>query len=327
MDIPKNIQEQADKARKLQEDYIESRKTEEPEEKAPAPDSTEAQAFKQDSAQVEDVDDSPEEEEREAPEKESEETDHTDEEETWESRYKALIGKYNAEVPRYAAEVRQLKQSMNDLKEENRRFMQSQQQKQEEAPEMGDLDPNAYDEYGEDMKKLATQTSQLMKQVKQLREENNLLKQGVDKAYQSTEQMSYEGFLDKVRNAYPAFDQQDTDTEFLAWVDRMGIDLKSIGQERDVNKAIEVYKAFSDMTGKYKPKPTEKPKEPVNDVVKKQVAPPKSRPAPVQEKSNTWTRENIAQVYKDIQKGVYSEQEAYKLKQQIFKAQQEGNIR
>lgn len=321
MDLPKNIQEQADKARKLQEDYIKEKTGE----KEPAPGSEEAQAFKQDSAQVEEVDVSDEEpieqeEEEEAPEKEQK--DQTDEEETWESRYKALIGKYNAEVPRYAAEVRELKQELRELREESRQPQKS------DAPEMGDLDPNAYEEYGEDMKKLAIQTTQLMKQVKELREENKSLRQGVDKAYESTEKMSYDGFLDKVRKSYPAFDQQDTDPEFLKWVDDMGIDLKTIGQERNVKKAVEVYKAFSNMTGKYQPKEEKKTKEIPKDVVKKQVAPPKSRPAPPEDKGkDIWTREDISNFYRDLQKGKYSQEEGFKIKQKIFKAQSEGNVR
>ncbi len=323
MDLPKNIQDQADRARELQEEYIKSKEAKE--EIDPAPGTQEDQAFKQDSAQVKDVDVSEEEEEEREDDTETEDTPPEEEPEEkkvdWEQKYRTLKGMYDKEIPNYVAEVRQLKQEIKNL----------QYRKEEPTPvptkAQEDLDPSAYEDYGEDMMKLVRQIQVMKGHLDEVKQENQMLKQGVDKVNTSYQQVDYNSFLDRVKQAVPQFDEQDTDPEFLHWVDKMGIDLASIGKNRDVNRAIEVYKAYSNFSGKYQPKQEPASEPPPKKDVRNQVAPPKSRPTPVNEKGpKMWQRGEIEQAYKDIQAGKYSQEEAYKLKQQIFNAQREGRI-
>lgn len=333
MELPKNIQDGADRAKELQEEYVKGKTGEE---KEPAPGSQEDQAFKQDSASVEDLKEEEKEEEKREEEEEEEETSpepkKVEKEETvdyWKQKFKTLEGKYNAEVPRYASEVRELKAQISNLQRSFEEIKKIKPEKQD--PEMGDLDPNAYEEYGEDMKKLVTQTSILMKTVRELQKENSQLKDKVGTVQSNSEKLSYDSFLEKVKEKYPAFDEQDVDPDFLNWVENMQIDLTTIGQKRDVNKAVEVYKAYADLTGKYKPKeihspPIEKEPEKKRDdsAIKRQVVPPKSRPAPIQDRTKKeWNPQNIDKFYKDLMKGLYTEKEAQAIKSEIFRAQAE----
>lgn len=327
MTLPRHIQEGADKARQLQEDLIQGKTEKAPE--TPAED-----VFKEDAAEVQDVetgdqvdneDEKPSQEEKEEKPSESPEKPKEDDVEHWKQKFRTLEGKYNAEVPRYAAEVRQLKQEILNL--QNMFQQQKSQVKPEDAPEMGDLNPEDYDDYGDDMKKLASTVNRLNAVIKKLSDDNNKLRDQVTTVYQDTENTSFNAFLDKVRSAYPAFDAQDRDPEFIEWVNNMGIDLGAIGKSRDVNKAVEVYKAFSRITGKYQPETPPPPPVPSKERIEKQVAPPKSRPIPPQDgKKKQWTRADVDQVYRDIKDGVYNEKEAYKLKQEIFNAQRDGRI-
>ena len=329
MELPKNIQDAADRAKQLQEELVKGKT----EEKDPAPGSPEDQALKQDAAVVEAL---IEEEEEEQKEEEKEETSpepkKVEKEETvdyWKQKFKVLEGKYNAEVPRYASEVRELKSQMNSLRLNLEELHKKKETNQD--PVIGDLDPAAYEEYGEDMKKLVMQTSRLMKTVDKLQEENNQLKDQVGSVRRVSDNMSYDNFLHQIREKYPSFDKQDTDPEFIDWLNKMEIDLASIGKRRDVDKAVEVYKAYADLTGKYKPKeihspPVEKEPEKKRDdsAIKKQVVPPKSRPAPPQERTKKeWNPQSIDRFYKDLMKGLYTEKEAQAIKQEIFRAQAE----
>ena len=329
MELPKNIQDGADRAKELQEEYVKGKTGEE---KEPAPGSQEDQALKQDSASVEDLkEEEKEEEEKEEEEETSPEPKKVEKEETvdyWKQKFKTLEGKYNAEVPRYASEVRELKAQISNLQHSFEEMKKIKPEKQD--PDMGDLDPNAYEEYGEDMKKLAMQTSTLMKTVRELQKENSQLKDKVGTVQSNSERLSYDSFLEKVKEKYPAFDEQDVDPDFLNWVENMQIDLTTIGQKRDVNKAVEVYRAYADLTGKYKPKETPPPveKEPEkkrdDSAIKRQVVPPKSRPAPLQDKSKKeWNSQSIDKFYKDVLKGLYTEKEALAIKSEIFRAQAE----
>ena len=333
MTLPKHIQDGLDRSIELQKQIAE-RKTAEP-----APGSPESEAFKQDAATVTDVkvgddvendthiqdqdgDDTQDTEPKEAPKEEPKPKD--EDVEHWKQKFRTLEGKYNAEVPRYAGEVRQLKQEIQNLK-----TAVQVAPKTESAPaiEWGTINPDDYEEYGEDMKKLASQISKLVGTVQELKTENDSLKTQVGTVYQASEQTNFDSFLGKVRQAYPSFDEQDRDPDFIDWVERMGIDLNGIGQSRNVNKAVEVYKAYAQVSGKYQPKPPVV-EPPANPAVQKQVVPPKSRPAPAPDgqKKKMWTRDEINKVYEDIKLGFIKEEQAYKLKQEIFTANAEGRV-
>ena len=327
MDIPKHIRDGAERAKQLHKEHYgdpEEKEVEEQEEEL-----QEDSFEEEESKEQEEVKD----EVKEEPVKE-EKKDRTEDIEYWKHKFRTLEGKYNAEVPRYASEVRTLKQEIRDLKS------QVDKKKEEPPPSKykGEIDPEAYDEYGDDMKKLAERVSNLLHQVDSLSQENKKLKEQVGDVYKDYTKTSYNSFLDQVRSKLPAFEEQDQDPDFLQWVEDRGIDLATVGKNRDVERAVKIYKDYAKLNNpKYLPE-SEQPKPEVkeepeveeepkpNKKVKKQVSPPRSRPSPPTENKNNWTRDQISQVYKDIQSGVYSEKEAYKLKQQIFKAQKEGNI-
>jgi len=326
MSLPKHIQDGLDKAKELQENLAKKKTGEE---KPPAPDSPEAQIYKEDSGVVQDVDLDNEEETPASPEepKEEEKKEVSKEEDFayWKQKYNTLKGMYDAEVPRYTAQIRELKRDLQDLQSNIESLKQSPVVDQK----VGDINPDDFEEYGEDMKKLVQQVSSLMRNVNKLQDENTKLKKEVTSVAKASHDMSYNDFLKQVRQQVPQFNEQDVDPEFLQWIDSRNIDLNKVAKDRNVKKAVEIYSDYAKLSGKYQ---TDPPKEEEvdrskSDRVKQQVAPPRSRPAPVEEKGKKqWTRADVDQVYKDIIKGKYTEQEAFKLKQQIFKAQSDGRI-
>lgn len=342
MTLPKRIQDMADEAKRLQEDLIAGRNT--AEEKPPAPDTPEADAMRQDAAVVEDITPAKEhqavtdEPEVETPDNPPPKTDpaerHEDGLETWKARYKTLEGKYNAEVPRLSQEIRQLKDALRDYQAEltNRANAQADAAQRAERPEdaiAGDINPDAYEEYGDEFKDLASKLQWAIHQVKSLKGENEKLRDQVGGVYKNQNQQSYDAFLNQIRSEHPAFDQQDQDPEFLQWLDTMQINLPAIAESRDVQKALSVYRAWSDLTGRYKESstPPVTSAHPGNqNTVTKQVAPPRSRPAAPQSGPKVWSRKDIAAFYEDVKSGKYSEQEALTIKHQIFDAQRKGLI-
>ncbi len=348
MDLPKHIQDMADEAKRLQQEIAsgnaegngntEGRETDET--KSPAPGTPESDAMKQDAAIAEDItpdleaDDAPGDLEDFGAEQKPEATqpDGADQrqEEPWKAKYKTLEGKYNAEVPRLSKEVRELKDALRQYQAEIDRLSRVEKEAHAAPPDIdGDIDIGAYEDYGDEMRDLATKLSWSIQAIKSLKGENDTLKQQLGGVFNYQHQQTYDQFIHAVRQAYPAFDHQDQDPEFLSWVDSMNIDLQAIGQSRDVKKAVDVYRTWNDLTGKYKQqKAVNAPTHQADKSrVEKQVAPPRSRPSSQQGgERKAWTRNEIAKVYEDIKRGVYSDSEALKMKQAIFSAQSKGLI-
>lgn len=368
MVLPTKIQQMADEAKRLQKEIAAEKtpgnpETQEPNKEAgPAPNTPEAAALKQDAAQVTDVtpkeveaeespgDGNPDEEttvaEQEgheedqdtvAAEEAGEEKKEKGGEEYWKARFKSLEGKYKAEVPRYTQELKELKQTLQGYEAEIRRLrdeLAAQGRTQPEEPASSDteeIDPNVYEEYGDEMKALAEKLNWAIKTVNSLRDENKTLKDQVGGVYQQQSQRDYQHFLNQIRQQYPVFDQQDTHPEFLSWIEEMGIDLNKVAQDRDVEKAIKIYKAWPgasallehNTSGEPPPEADKKKSSNVN----KQVAPPRSKPTPPPPSGGaTWTREDIRRAYNDIREGKYTDAQAMQIKADIFKAQTEGRV-
>ncbi|MFW6177370.1 MAG: hypothetical protein ACOC43_03285 [Desulfohalobiaceae bacterium] len=344
MELPRHIQEAADEARKLQKQIAQDKQGSPDSQQAAAPESEESEADEQSheesgEEQEEQAQHGEQQEGEQGQQAASEESEHQfdghdqgrDEKgvDYWKQRFETLKGKYDAEVPRQAQEIRELRQQ---LQEHQKQVQQLQEQKQAQPQESDkDISPENYAEYGEEMQALAEKLSWAVQTLNELRQENAKLKEQVGTVYEQQDQQTYQQFLDQVRKQYPHFDQQDQDSEFLQWVEDMGIDLAKIGQQRDVKKAVEVYKSWNDLVGRYgQPNQETQPQEKsqrLKQGVNKQVSPPKSKPTPPGDgQKKSWTRQDIKRAYDDIKSGRLDEQQALKLKNQIFKAQREGRI-
>jgi len=331
MTLPKHIQDGLDKAKEMQEELAKKKagETISPEEDEPDKEEPE-----EEETQSEEEKEEPEpKQEPPEPEVEKKVVDKESTVEHWKQKYNTLRGMYDADVPRYTAQIREYKKELKELQDQVAELKAS-TKKVDDQPEFGDINPNDFEEYGDDMKKLVQQVSSLMKTVNNLKEENSQLKEQVTTVHKTSDRTTYQTFLNEVKKQVPQFTEQDADPDFLSWVSRMGIDLQKIANERDVERAVEVYNGYATLFNKYQqepevepePKPVEKPRVDKKEV-EKQVAPPRSRTGEVtQNKKKQWTRDEITKVYDDIKQGVYSEKDAYRLKQKIFLAQREGRI-
>jgi regulator of replication initiation timing len=256
----------------------------------------------------------------------------------WEQRFKTLEGKYHAELPRSYQENKELKRTLQNyeaeigrLSAENRRLKEGAGQAQ--ASPVGktddaEINPDQFEDYGDEIKSLVKQFLSTRNEIKSLREENNRLKEQVGGVYAKQSEQTYSEFLGKLREKIPSFDQIDNDPEFLDWIKRSRIDLKAVGSDRDVESAIEIYNSWPGRTKLQQREGIDPPTPPPPDpqANRRQVAPPKSRPAPPRENRRTWKRSDIEQFYQDVRRGVYSEEEADKIKRDIFNASREGRV-
>lgn len=361
MALPAKIQEAADQSKKMIEDLAKAKKgnTEPETPKGPAPGSPEAAALNQDAAEAQDLTPQGEKGKPEGEDQKQEprakdadndletksgqpkadgedgksgEVDWKEKFETLERRFKTLEGKYNAEVPRYAAQVKELNRNIQGYEAEIRRLKEAQAPPQTgqpppagqgQADEIGEIDPNKFEDYGEEMQDLANKLKWAITKIKSLEQEKTQLKQQVGQIDETTRKSEWDRFVDKITQRYSFFNEQDNDPEFQAYLQAEGIDLAGAVNRRDVGRIVEIYKGWPGAV-KYAQPPKPEPKEPKVDG---QVAPPRGKPTGQNQNTKPmWKRSDISKAYDDIKNGVYTEAEAMKIKQDIFNATREGRI-
>lgn len=111
---------------------------------------------------------------------------------------------------------------------------------------------------------------------------------------------TYDSFIKALRQDIPGFDKIDSDPEFLAWVDSLGIDLRQIGGSLDYDRAVNIYRTW--------------------------IRKKRQEAARQKQQASKWTKAQITEAYDRIARGQYKQQDADRIKRDIFKAQREGRI-
>ncbi len=315
-EVPQHIQDQVDKARKLQEELI---KTQNPEEPALEPEEEEEVEVEAEEAEEVEADgvegEEAEEVEAAEPEVPREETLRY-----WKDRFSVLESKYNAEVPRYAQEVRELKAL---LRQQEAKVALLEEKKVEVTPEVKALDPSAFEDYGDEVVNMANVLNSAVATIEKLNVENARLKEGYEGVQRAAAQTGIEQMLASLRAELPKFDEQNNDPAFWKWCDEYGFSLAEISETLDYDKALKVFSLYRSTENAYEPEASAVQ----SSGVARQVSPTRSKPGTaVAPKKKVWTRAEIKQTYDDIARGIISDEKAMELKADILRAPAEGRI-
>lgn len=265
---------------------------------------------------------------------------------TWEHKYKVLQGKYNAEVPR-------LKQANDAL---NGRVAEMESQMTALAAQMAEsttapiepashLTPEEIADYGDDMiavvKKAARE--EFEPQVASLQSENEQLRSLLGGMQQQSAHSARDTMLQTLDREESIGNWREINghADFLAWLENVDpysgqkkLDmLRQAFESNNTSRVMSFFKGFLNENAAYTPTPTPSTAEPqVNlDTL---VAPGRAteggenRAQEGAPSGRIWTGANIAEFYRDVNRGVYRNNPAgqQQTEADIFLAQSEGRI-
>lgn len=249
-------------------------------------------------------------------------------------RYQTLKGKYDAEVPRLQSEIRNLQEQMLSLRQENDGLKKAATEKPKDLPhEFANIDCDALDDYGPEVRKLGETLSAVVQRNEQLEGELRKLNGSVESVQRASVKDAYDKFIDNVRTEVSGiggnFDTLNTDPAFLTWLNQVppGSQYQRIAllndaeRRQDVVQCRAIFKEYIDTQSQ----PKKEPQTPPN------VQPPPS-PDPGtpgdQPTGRQWTRKEIKQFYADKASGKYAgrEDQAKQIEQDIFAAPGQGRV-
>jgi hypothetical protein len=327
MALPKAVQEAARRAEELSKQLAEQEKTGEvvePEvEEVVEPDTNvdnQALEEEEDDETVEDEDGEDEGLDAEGTEvvEEDEEDDDIPKEETvayWKQRFLTLQGKYNKEVPELWGKVREL-EAKPVQKEPD----------EEDVKAVTKLNPEDFEDYGEEFITLVNAVNALEKRNKQLES----LAQGFATQSQVANKST---FTARMTEVVPDWQEINLNPDFLTWLQQpegySGMS-KHEAMLAAYNKfdAETVSKIFNDFKLAFKIpiEKNRKPKKSIKSEVTPSVNKTEKKIKAAQNKGRVWKRSDIAQFYKDKAAGKMDEAKAKKIEKDIFQANREGRI-
>ena len=234
----------------------------------------------------------------------------------WEQQYKVLQGKYNAEVPRLSQQVR-------DLRVQADRAVTTKKEISEVAEEF-DLNPEDFEDYGEEFTKL-------VKAFKGLEGRNKQLEQLASNFTASSQRRDSEHFETIMDTQCPDWRALNNNANLIEWLqEEEGITgqprqafLNQAAQSLDANKVAIIFNKFK----KEFAIPTAKNKKPTN--LAREVTPnttSTSGAVPTSKAKKVWTRKEIADFYRNKSDRKIDPKKAARMEKDIFLANQEGRI-
>lgn len=240
----------------------------------------------------------------------------------WEQKYKVIANKYSAEIPRYAQEVRSLKEKIAGLESKIEELKATPAQ---QAP-VQKVKPEEVEEYGEkfyDFVKRAA--SEVVPNAPT--GDVDKLKESVEEVAKQQRQIARTRFFEELGRLAPQWEQQNTDSEFLEWLN--GLDAYTGRPRQDLFDgaygdldAWRVANFFNAFAGE-KPKEPETPKPSLES----QVVPQSNRVATPPPAKKVWNTAEVTRFYDDCRRGVYSDEDMSRIEKDIFAAQSEGRFR
>ena len=246
----------------------------------------------------------------------------------WEERYKVLQGKYNAEIPRLQEELKKLREQVGSPSQESQLRAEIDQLKNQLAqpaaqpayePPSNAMIDKIRDDYGSDLADVfAAMQSENTRLSQQL---SDLANQTTQMRTTSTDQ-AFRAMLDAQGID---FDQANNDPLFNDWLDEIdqfsGISRKELlnnaYRNGDLRRSAQFFTAYySQVTPEIKNE--SKPKPSLEDQVRVQSqATSSDNVAPEQP---VWTQQQITEYYDKLRRGMYTQEEAQRLENQLFAA-------
>lgn len=261
--------------------------------------------------------------------------------EDWKTKYHVLQGKYNAELPRALADLKAANARNEELAVEVGRLKAEIERLKAEAakpskpaaedPPKVNIPDEVMEVLGEDAvaairRVVATEIDAALVPVKQKADAAAATAEQVNAERAATARDRFFGELTAAVPDYQAIDAREDWQKWLAQVDPLSRRqrqqlLNEAAQAMDVQAVASFFTAFKQAAGVAEPA---KPKVPERLETLPQAGKPT---APVVDKK-TWTRAEMAQVYKDLAIGRrYTHEEAAKLQAELVAAAREGRVK
>lgn len=256
-----------------------------------------------------------------------EKQNEVDEMEKLRNRYSSLQGKYNSEVPRLSARNRELETQLQKLAEDNRKLREEFANREASR---GYLTQSDSDEFGADMvdlvrrgakeelKGYSAQTARLQAEVDQLKNQLQQTRQQADDA-------ALDRFYAEMTQECPEWREQNTDKDFIAWLDQvdpvLGISrheaLNNAASQLNGHQAAVIFNTYR----------TWKQQKVSNNPLARQVSPShKAAAAAPSGGARRWTQESIAQFYEAVRRREIPADKAKAIEQEIDAAVAQGLV-
>lgn len=264
----------------------------------------------------------------------------TDEEGKFEQRYKVLQGKYNKEVPVLNTQVKELQTELTSMRE----LLSSLEQIKplETQPGSKLLKDEEVEDYGQDMIDVMKRAARedLMPMINRLELENEQLRNSLSGVSESVSVNARDVLYRSLNIEVPNWKEINQDTGFLEWLDGVdaysdtpkGAMLTQAFEDNNAARVIAFFKGYINENALVSentlpPAPT----EPKIDMMS-MAAPgaPRGAPAPAAHSDKrVYSHADIAQFYRNVQKGLYKNNQAEKeaIERDILTAGPEGRLR
>jgi hypothetical protein len=266
----------------------------------------------------------------------------------WENRYRTLQGKYDSEVPRLSQSVQRLESQLQEQRTLFASLNKAEKRKETEEPaavttrlvsesEIDDYGPDAIDVMRrvarEEAEPLRQQNAELRRQLQEARREQASMSTQVT---QSREQQMKDILSREVED----WTKLNDDPDFIAWVDEQdpyaGATRRTLLQDAwnkgEIQRVVAFFQGYKREHTAVTPAPTKGSpagRPSLESLAAPRRGSPGAEPTGAPQEGRIWTQTDIANFYRDVQRGRFSGREAEqrKLEQDIFAANREGRIR
>lgn len=197
-------------------------------------------------------------------------------------------------------------------------------QTQEQAPSQDTQKDR--DEFGDDLVDMVERA--IARRIEKIESRLTNAESGVRTTSEFAAQSQQDRFYAQLAQRVPDWKEIDTTPEFATWLQESKARLTLVQHAManyDVVGIAELFELYKAITSKGQ-ETESRSQKPARPSLEQKVAPSKSRSsnAPAPSEKRTWTRSEIAQVYRDRRK--YSQKDFDALQRDIFAAQKEGRV-
>ncbi|HKJ87540.1 MAG TPA: hypothetical protein VKA48_03440, partial [Gammaproteobacteria bacterium] len=269
--------------------------------------------------------------------------------EYWKRRFEVMEGKYQAEVPQLHHQLQASNERISQLQEKMDQLQQEPQSQQRDEPQadpsgLEDAIRNAESVYGEDNELVQALKAQ-QQHINTLEQRNERLAQQASEAanqvesVQQAQQKSQEDeFFDALNREVPDWKQLNEDPGYIQWLGQiepytgrpMLELLREARQSLDAPRVIAFFRNYKQAQGlesdpsAEKQRQQEQKKQERQRDLERRTAPPETRAGDTPQAAPHYSRERIAQVYKDYALGRMSDEEFAQHESAIREAQKNG---
>jgi len=277
--------------------------------------------------------------------------------EYWKRRFEVMEGKYQSEVPQLHQQLQQSRQQMQDLQEQMEQLKGDREQESQTPTEAPNLDTSNLEEslqvlentYGPEFVKPFRDQENLLSTMQQrnqtLADELAQLKTQVQDVAQSRERDQEQEFFEALAREVPDWQRLNEDPGFIQWLQQveplsgqpMIQLLNQARQDLDANRAAQFFTSYKASTGQAPPShqesnqpnpeaEKERRSQERQQELERKIAPGETRAGEAPNQPPHYTRDRIAQVYRDYALGRMTDQEFAQHESAIREAQNNGTV-